>query len=110
LPFCSFHHKNRVRLPENAFLVKPIPKQPWELTSDKITMVSKIGSGAYGEVWAGAMKESQNKPPIDVAIKVKKVNDKNKSKIDEMYREARLMRQYKHKWVIDIVIVTKILQ
>ncbi|KIH43232.1 hypothetical protein ANCDUO_26767 [Ancylostoma duodenale] len=33
-------------------------------------MVSKIGSGNFGEVWAGSMKESQNKPPIDVAIKV----------------------------------------
>lgn len=29
-----------------------------------------------------------------------KVNDQNKAKIDEMYKEARLMRQYKHKNVV----------
>ncbi|KAL6737177.1 hypothetical protein Aduo_010844 [Ancylostoma duodenale] len=96
----SHHHTNGVPLTEHALLINPIPRQPWELTSDKITMVSKIGSGNFGEVWAGSMKESQNKPPIDVAIKVKKVNDKNKSKLDEMYKEARLMRQYKHKNVV----------
>ncbi|VDO84078.1 unnamed protein product [Heligmosomoides polygyrus] len=81
-------------------LLHPIPKQPWELTYDKVTLINKIGAGAFGEVWRGCIHESPSSPPIDVAVKMKKVTEKNKAEIDELYKEARLMRQYKHKNVV----------
>ncbi|PIO57846.1 hypothetical protein TELCIR_20734, partial [Teladorsagia circumcincta] len=93
-----FHYSSKTPVNEGAQLQQPIPKQPWELTSDKITMDTKIGSGTFGEVWKGSMLSGPDKPPVVVAIKVKKVSDENKVKFDEMYKEARLMRQYKHKY------------
>ncbi|VDM65756.1 unnamed protein product [Strongylus vulgaris] len=88
-----FHHSTGTPVGEDVKLQHPIPKQPWELSSDKINLVEKIGAGAFGEVWKGTMSRSQGKPPTEVAIKVMKVNDENKDKMDEMYKEARLMRQ-----------------
>ncbi|KAK6033108.1 hypothetical protein OSTOST_00677 [Ostertagia ostertagi] len=94
----KFHHSSQIPVGDKFTLRQPVCKQPWELTSDKVTMITKIGSGAYGEVWQGVMHENPNKPPFDVAIKVKKINAENKAMMDEMYKEARLMRQYKHKY------------
>lgn len=51
-------------------LLHPIPKQPWELTYDKVTLINKIGAGAFGEVWRGCIHESPSSPPIDVAVKM----------------------------------------
>ncbi|KAK6060721.1 hypothetical protein COOONC_01617, partial [Cooperia oncophora] len=94
------HHSSQIPIGDTFTLRQPICKQPWELTSEKIKMITKIGAGAFGEVWHGVMHESPNKPPFDVAIKVKKINAENKAMMDEMYKEARLMRQYKHKNVV----------
>lgn len=101
-------------------LKTPVPKQRWELTRDKVQLETKIGEGAFGEVWKGTLREDPSKPPIEVAVKVVrffislspnsrvhhlllinpsqlKVNEENKAKIDDMHREARMMRQYKHR-------------
>ncbi|KJH46879.1 protein tyrosine kinase [Dictyocaulus viviparus] len=94
------HHQQGIPIDKNVRLKKPVPKQRWELTSDKIKLVTKIGAGQFGEIWQGTMQESARRPPIEVAVKVKKVNDENKEKMDEMYKEARLMRQYKHKNIV----------
>ncbi|KAK6033120.1 protein tyrosine kinase [Ostertagia ostertagi] len=96
----KFHYSSKTPVNGGALLQQPISKQPWELTSDKITMNTKIGSGTFGEVWQGSLSCGRDKPPVVVAIKVKKVCDENKVKLDEMYKEARLMRQYKHKNVV----------
>ncbi|VDL62511.1 unnamed protein product, partial [Nippostrongylus brasiliensis] len=92
-----FHHTNNIPVNGEIPLQNPIPKQKWELTNDKITLVRKVGSGQFGEVFEGIMHESPCAPPIQVAIKQTKVSEQNKAEVDEMYREARIMRQYKHK-------------
>ncbi|KAK6751326.1 hypothetical protein RB195_002983 [Necator americanus] len=96
----KYHHATGTPVDEHVKLINPVPKQPWELTSDKITLVSKIGAGAFGEVWQGWLVTATGKPPVDVAIKVTKVSDENKAKMDEMHKEARLMRQYKHRNIV----------
>ncbi|PIO62939.1 protein tyrosine kinase [Teladorsagia circumcincta] len=95
-----FHQSTETPVYGQVVLRKAIPKQQWELTNDKITKIKVIGSGAFGEVWLGNMQESPKDPPVNVAIKVTKVNEKTKTMIDEMYREARLMRQYQHKNIV----------
>ncbi|WKY08106.1 hypothetical protein Q1695_007530 [Nippostrongylus brasiliensis] len=95
-----FHHTNNIPVNGEIPLQNPIPKQKWELTNDKITLVRKVGSGQFGEVFEGIMHESPCAPPIQVAIKQTKVSEQNKAEVDEMYREARIMRQYKHKNVV----------
>ncbi|KHJ75044.1 protein tyrosine kinase [Oesophagostomum dentatum] len=97
---CRFHHRTGTPVGDDVKLQRPVPKQRWELNSNKLTLVKKIGAGAFGEVWQGAMSIAPRKPPIIVAIKVTKVNEENRAKVDEMYKEARLMRQYKHKNVV----------
>ncbi|KJH46868.1 SH2 domain protein [Dictyocaulus viviparus] len=94
------NHLNKIPIGDNILLKRPIPKQRWELTSNKVKLQKKIGAGKFGEVWKGTMIEEANKPPIDVAIKVGKISNENKAMIDEMYKEARLMRQYKHRNVV----------
>ncbi|KJH46867.1 SH2 domain protein [Dictyocaulus viviparus] len=95
----QYHYSNSVPI-GNIYLKRPIPKQRWELTSSRLKMQKLIGGGKFGEVWKGTMIEDANKPPIDVAIKVGKINNENKEILDEMHREARLMRQYKHRNVV----------
>ncbi|VDL79345.1 unnamed protein product [Nippostrongylus brasiliensis] len=95
--------KSHYRLQQaiNGVMLKnPVMKAQWELTKNKITLVKKIGAGEGGEVWQGTLREASNKPPIDVAIKMTKVVAENKHIVDAMYKEARLMRQYKHKNVV----------
>ncbi|KAK6015974.1 protein tyrosine kinase [Ostertagia ostertagi] len=95
-----YHHTNSVPVSRDILLKTPISKERWELTKDKVTLDTKIGEGAFGEVWKGTLKEDPSKPPIDVAVKVTKLCEENKAKIDDMHREARMMRQYKHRHVV----------
>ncbi|XGW24632.1 hypothetical protein V3C99_006230 [Haemonchus contortus] len=96
----KFHQSSATPVKDKVILKTPIPKQQWELRSDKIKLNEKIGAGAFGEVWLGTLEENPDDPPLQVAIKLKKVNKENQAKLDEMYREARLMRQYRHKNVV----------
>uniref|UniRef100_A0A0K0DPM6 Non-specific protein-tyrosine kinase n=1 Tax=Angiostrongylus cantonensis TaxID=6313 RepID=A0A0K0DPM6_ANGCA len=70
------HYQNAIPIDGDVLLKNPIPKQKWELSSEKITMDTKIGSGQFGEVWKGTMKEDAKKPPVIVAIKVITSKDK----------------------------------
>ncbi|KIH60023.1 hypothetical protein ANCDUO_09736 [Ancylostoma duodenale] len=81
-------------------LLRPIPKQKWELTKNKLTLEQKIGKGEFGEVFSGKLCENPQKPPIKVAIKVIKLSENNKEEVEQMHKEARLMRQYKHRNIV----------
>ncbi|WKX92416.1 hypothetical protein Q1695_010442 [Nippostrongylus brasiliensis] len=94
----QFHLSTKTPVSEGIVLKHARPKKAWELTSDKITLEKKIGSGAFGEVWKGVLTEGTNK--IDVAVKLTKVCAENKQIMDDMFKEARLMRQYKHKNIV----------
>ncbi|VDL72896.1 unnamed protein product [Nippostrongylus brasiliensis] len=82
------HYEQKIMLPEETPLVRPIPKQQWELTKDKITLQTKLGEGAFGEVWKGTLSHS----PTNTT----KLKEENKTYMQELFKEARLMRQYKH--------------
>ncbi|EPB66990.1 protein tyrosine kinase [Ancylostoma ceylanicum] len=56
---------------------------------------TKLGEGAFGEVWKGTLRQSPTKT-VEAAIKVTKLKEDNKKYMQEMYKEARLMRQYQH--------------
>ncbi|XGW24631.1 hypothetical protein V3C99_006229 [Haemonchus contortus] len=95
-----FHVWSATPVKDEVILKAPIPKQKWELRKDKVKMIEKVGAGAFGEVWRGTLQENPRVPPAQVAIKVKKVDNESKAMLDEMYREARIMRQYRHKNVV----------
>uniref|UniRef100_A0A7I4XS35 Tyrosine-protein kinase n=1 Tax=Haemonchus contortus TaxID=6289 RepID=A0A7I4XS35_HAECO len=96
----KYHHSSGTPVKDGVVLKTPIPKQKWELRSDKVKLSTKIGAGAFGEVWVGTMQETPNDPPIQVAVKLTKVDKENQTIMDDMYKEARLMRQYRHKNVV----------
>ncbi|EYC36048.1 hypothetical protein Y032_0939g3126 [Ancylostoma ceylanicum] len=89
------HFYERIPIAGEVFLLRPIPKQAWELSKDKIRMEQKIGEGAFGEVWRGTLRQFATMC-VPVAIKVTKMKEENKAMMQEMHKEARLMRQYKH--------------
>ncbi|KHJ75844.1 hypothetical protein OESDEN_24539 [Oesophagostomum dentatum] len=63
------HYQEKIRLQDEGILLKPVPKQPWELSKDKIVLQSRLGEGAFGEVWKGTLRQSVTKT-VDAAIKV----------------------------------------
>uniref|UniRef100_A0A914ZEI0 Tyrosine-protein kinase n=1 Tax=Parascaris univalens TaxID=6257 RepID=A0A914ZEI0_PARUN len=86
---------------KGTVLKRPITRQPWELSHEDITMVEKIGEGAFGEVHRGRLRLAARKQ-ADVAIKIAKTDKMTKEKIKEMMKEARLMRNYDHPNVVKI--------
>nr|CDJ83975.1 SH2 motif and Tyrosine protein kinase domain containing protein [Haemonchus contortus] len=114
-----YHLENGAPIDDGVTLMNPIPKQKWELTRDKIRFSEKIGVGHSSEVYAGKLEEGSLLPPIEVAIKKVKANTYNQFKINNMYKEARVLRQYKHRNIvafygivddssIDVLIVTEL--
>ncbi|KAK6059340.1 hypothetical protein COOONC_03031 [Cooperia oncophora] len=83
---------------DTVLLERPIPRRHWELTSDKIKMIQKVGSGTFGEVWWGTMREGPDRPMINIAIKLTKLVQESQALVDQMFKEARVLRQYKHRW------------
>uniref|UniRef100_A0A0M3IEH0 Tyrosine-protein kinase n=1 Tax=Ascaris lumbricoides TaxID=6252 RepID=A0A0M3IEH0_ASCLU len=88
-------------LQKGTVLKRPITRQPWELSHDDITLVQKIGEGAFGEVHRGQLRLAARRQ-ADVAIKIAKTDKMTKEKIKEMMKEARLMRNYDHPNVVKI--------
>lgn len=54
---------------KNAILLNSIKRAPWELKHEDITLVNKLGEGAFGEVHSGKYKMPSGRV-VDVAIKL----------------------------------------
>ncbi|KAE9417521.1 hypothetical protein Angca_006687, partial [Angiostrongylus cantonensis] len=68
------HYDDKIPVSDEIILVRPVPKQAWELSKQKITKETKIGEGAFGEVWKGTL-EHIGAITIPVAIKVPNFRD-----------------------------------
>lgn len=53
----------------NVVLKKAINRAPWELRHETITLETKLGEGAFGEVYSGKFKLPTGRL-VDVAIKL----------------------------------------
>ncbi|KHJ96879.1 hypothetical protein OESDEN_03150 [Oesophagostomum dentatum] len=117
------------KLNKISFLLKyPIKQQSWEYTHQDVQQGKLLGEGAFGEVRAGTLKLKSGRV-VEVAIKVVSValqfftnmgeysknsfiillflqtkgcSDIGKAKIKEMMKEARLMRNFRHRNVVRI--------
>jgi hypothetical protein len=78
-----------------------LDSRPRELKRGTVSMISRLGEGAFGEVYKGLIKD-QNAPEYTVAIKTLHADSSSAEKTDFM-REAALMAQLKHPNVLSIV-------
>lgn len=81
-----------------------IDKLPRELKRSHVTMVAKIGAGAFGEVWKGMLDESSvgGVPGYLVAIKTSK--EVKGDGADELTKEATVMAQIDpHKNLVSLI-------
>lgn len=69
---------------------------------DQITMSNFLGSGAFGEVYEGCVKNVGNEVETRVAIKTlrKGASDQEKA---EFLQEAQLMSNFKHKHILRMI-------
>ncbi|KAK6751488.1 hypothetical protein RB195_003093 [Necator americanus] len=97
------YRENPGKLNKISFILKyPIKQQPWEYTHQDVQQGKLLGEGAFGEVRAGTLKLKSGRI-VEVAIKVTKgCSDIGKAKIKEMMKEARLMRNFRHRNVVRI--------
>ncbi|VDO61096.1 unnamed protein product [Haemonchus placei] len=84
------------------FLLKnPILQQRWEFQHSDVQLGKLLGEGAYAEVREGTIKKRNSTQTLEVAVKLTKgTGDLSKAKIKEMMREARLIRNFKHKNIV----------
>ncbi|KAI1703420.1 protein tyrosine kinase domain-containing protein [Ditylenchus destructor] len=80
-----------------ARLKRPIPRPEWLLNHDSIVCSKKLGEGAFGEVYLGTLKTTEE--PIKVAVKTMR-GEANRDARTKFMHEARLMRKFKHPNVV----------
>lgn len=80
---------------ERYKLIRPAGLFSWEFKHSQITLLKKVGQGAYGEVYKGKVKRGTKN--FDAAIKaMRKDLDAGDEKMKEVMAEARLMRSLNH--------------
>ncbi|CAJ0579670.1 unnamed protein product, partial [Mesorhabditis spiculigera] len=85
----------------NTLLVTPVTRAPWELRHEHVKTETKLGEGAFGDVYSGKLKMHDG-AEIEVAIKLAHSQAMDKEKIKELMKEARLMRNFAHPNVVRI--------
>ncbi|KAK6045112.1 protein tyrosine kinase [Cooperia oncophora] len=96
----EYYQTNTAQLNKAKFILKtPIHQQRWEFQHSDVQLGKLIGEGAYGEVREGTVKRRQQ--TLEVAVKLTKgTGEMSKAKIKEMMREARLIRNFKHRNIV----------
>jgi serine/threonine protein kinase len=76
--------------------------QAWLLNHDSITLRSKLGEGAFGEVYKADFQSNTGEGEIQVAVKTMR-GDINREARLKFMKEARLMRKLNHKNIVKIL-------
>ncbi|CAI2346381.1 unnamed protein product [Caenorhabditis sp. 36 PRJEB53466] len=81
-------------------MVSPVKRVFWELEHESITILKKLGEGAFGEVSAGSLKFKKGGKQVSVAVKQAKLEKMGKEQIKDFMAEARNMRKFGHQNVV----------
>ncbi|CAB3405309.1 unnamed protein product [Caenorhabditis bovis] len=77
----------------------PIPRPNDILQHHMITVETKLGSGAFGDVWKGVLKKSKDGEGKECAVKMIK-GDLKRKQMKEFFHEAYIMSLFDHDNVI----------
>ncbi|GMT24005.1 hypothetical protein PFISCL1PPCAC_15302, partial [Pristionchus fissidentatus] len=83
-----------------AFLKKGVPRPPFYLLHENIHVGKQIGSGAFGTVHVGQLKKGPE--CVDVAVKKMKSEKQDKKKLQEFFKEGRLMLRFNHPNIVRV--------
>ncbi|KAI6173540.1 Tyrosine-protein kinase [Aphelenchoides besseyi] len=72
----------------------------WEFRPDQVRLIRQVGSGAFGQVFHGFAIPRGAQSALEVAVKTLKCSMLNKEKIEEIMKEARIMRLLRHQNVV----------
>ncbi|XP_017773040.1 PREDICTED: uncharacterized protein LOC108560102 isoform X2 [Nicrophorus vespilloides] len=80
----------------------------WEIEREMIVLNRKLGEGAFGTVYGGEARLSDNNLWTPVAVKTLKVGSKTEEKLDFL-SEAEVMKRFDHKNIVKLIgVCTKV--
>ncbi|CAB3403768.1 unnamed protein product [Caenorhabditis bovis] len=101
----EYYRNNGIKIPKSKTpvqLLHPVGLCVWEFRHSQVTLIKKVGQGAYGEVYKGKMRKGKAKS-VDVAVKTMRADvETNDELMREIMAEARLMRALNHPNIVRI--------
>ncbi|VDO27680.1 Uncharacterized protein BM_BM10530 [Brugia malayi] len=81
-----------------AMLLHAVPRQSWEVRHEQIELHELLGEGAMSAVYKGIFRGDESEK--QVAIKVRKGRRLDRETVEQICREARIMRRLEHPNVV----------
>lgn len=97
----NFIQSNNILYSFNPITDADIAQLP-QIRLEQITRASFLGSGAFGEVYKGFVRNVGNEPETRVAIKTLRKGATEQEKA-EFLQEAQLMSNFKHKHILSLI-------
>ncbi|CAG9533080.1 unnamed protein product [Cercopithifilaria johnstoni] len=90
--------KDPITNQSGAVLLHAVPRQSWEVRHEQIEFDGLLGEGAISAVYRGIFKSDGKEK--EVAVKVRKGNSSDRETVEQICREARIMRKLEHPNVV----------
>uniref|UniRef100_A0A0N4ZNF4 Tyrosine-protein kinase n=1 Tax=Parastrongyloides trichosuri TaxID=131310 RepID=A0A0N4ZNF4_PARTI len=95
-----FHMDRLVPIKDGIIISHWVDKDLWLLSHDQVRLTKPIGSGAFGQVFAGFLNLGTFKQKIPVAVKTMKGSGMTNDAKLEFLREASIMTEFKSDYVV----------